>query len=157
MTEAVPPNFPPVGPAHPQQTSKDHSVTTLSTNDLFNDNASFNSQSRANQSTTDHPPAAKVLANGDSNTLRILCARLHSRITAFLDENVKSARLQAVQAQTRLSLKIIQEALDRYPYYVPLLPSPPKPLGFTFLTPPAPTAYPLSPSPTTVERIVLSS
>ncbi|KAL8934352.1 MAG: hypothetical protein Q9211_005270, partial [Gyalolechia sp. 1 TL-2023] len=59
-------------------------------------------------------PKAQALQNGDSTSLRALCATLHARITAFLQEDVPTERLKAVQAQTRKSLAIIQEALDRY-------------------------------------------
>ena len=54
--------------------------------------------------------------NGDTSALRQLCSALHSRITTFLQEDVKTERLKAVQAQTRRSLAIIQEALDKYGY-----------------------------------------
>ncbi len=47
--------------------------------------------------------------------LRELCARLHARIQAFLDEDVADdARLRQVQAQTRGSLGILRTALERY-------------------------------------------
>lgn len=52
---------------------------------------------------------------GDSTPLRALCTRLNAQITTFLHEDVKSEKLKATQAQTRISLQIIQEALDRYP------------------------------------------
>ena len=54
--------------------------------------------------------------NGDSDSLRTLCAELHTKIEAFLQEDIKEERLKAVQAQCRHSLGIIQAALDRYPY-----------------------------------------
>ncbi|KAL8932690.1 MAG: hypothetical protein Q9216_006727, partial [Gyalolechia sp. 2 TL-2023] len=59
-------------------------------------------------------PTAQALQNGDSTSLRSLCATLHAQITAFLQEDVPTERLKAVQAQTRKSLAIIQEALNRY-------------------------------------------
>lgn len=52
---------------------------------------------------------------GDSTPLRALCTRLNAQIMTFLHEDVKTERLKATQAQTRISLQIIQEALDRYP------------------------------------------
>lgn len=52
---------------------------------------------------------------GNSTPLRALCTRLNAQITAFLHEDVKTEKLRATQAQTRISLQIIQEALDRYP------------------------------------------
>lgn len=52
---------------------------------------------------------------GDSTPLRALCTRLNAQITTFLHEDVKTEKLKATQAQTLVSLQIIQEALDRYP------------------------------------------
>ncbi|KAB2579551.1 Phosphoadenosine phosphosulfate reductase [Lasiodiplodia theobromae] len=44
-----------------------------------------------------------------------LCARLDDRISAFLrDDDVKDARLRAVQEQTRSALGVIEDALQRY-------------------------------------------
>jgi len=53
-------------------------------------------------------------SNHDNSALRRLCAQLHSQVTAFLEEDVKTERLKSAQAQTRRSLAVIQEALDRY-------------------------------------------
>lgn len=58
--------------------------------------------------------ARPPLQNGDSDSLRSLCTSLHSQITAFLQEDVQTETLRAVQAQTKKSLAIIQRALDRY-------------------------------------------
>ncbi|MCJ1451580.1 3'-phosphoadenosine 5'-phosphosulfate sulfotransferase [Mycoblastus sanguinarius] len=55
------------------------------------------------------------MSNGDSTPLRTLCAQLHEQITAFLQEDVQTEMLKNVQAQTRHSLGIISEALERYP------------------------------------------
>ena len=62
------------------------------------------------------------LQNGDNDNtpLRMLCAELHEKVTAFLQENFKTERLRATQAQTKRSLAVIQEALDRYEYTSPL-------------------------------------
>ncbi|KAH7089088.1 hypothetical protein FB567DRAFT_324439 [Paraphoma chrysanthemicola] len=45
---------------------------------------------------------------------RDLCARIHDRIAAFLDAKDVPDRVKSVQAQTRDSLSIIEEALSRY-------------------------------------------
>ena len=45
-----------------------------------------------------------------------LCARIHHRIAAFLDEKHESHRLTSLQAQTRVSLDVLAEALDKYRY-----------------------------------------
>ncbi len=52
--------------------------------------------------------------HGHNSELRELCSNLHSQVTAFLQKDVETERLQAVQAQTRHSLAVIQEALDKY-------------------------------------------
>ncbi|KAL8742031.1 MAG: hypothetical protein Q9190_005425, partial [Brigantiaea leucoxantha] len=52
--------------------------------------------------------------NDEPFALRSLCATLHAQITAFLQEDVPTERLRNVQAQTRNSLTIIQNALNRY-------------------------------------------
>lgn len=43
-----------------------------------------------------------------------LCARIHDRVTAFLAEDVPTERLKSVQEQTRTSLGVLEEALERY-------------------------------------------
>ncbi|KAH8728790.1 hypothetical protein GQ44DRAFT_608582 [Phaeosphaeriaceae sp. PMI808] len=43
-----------------------------------------------------------------------LCAKIHDRITAFLDAKGAPERLKSVQEQTRVSLDVIQDALERY-------------------------------------------
>ncbi len=80
--------------------------------------------------TNGHIYPQRPLTNGDADptiddespSLRSLCARLNARITAFLQEDVKADRLKSAQAQTRISLKIIQEALDKYPQVLLLRP-----------------------------------
>lgn len=113
--------------AQPQNFT-DHQPANSCINDRFPKSTSLNHSSRENQSDIAQPSAVNVLPNGDSHPLRALCAQLHSQVVAFLDENFKSAHLQAVQAQTRRSLQIIQEALDKYPYFDPF----PLPLILSF-------------------------
>ena len=43
-----------------------------------------------------------------------LCARVHYRLQKFLESEAKTERLRAVQEQSRSSLKILEEALERY-------------------------------------------
>lgn len=43
-----------------------------------------------------------------------LCAKIHERVTALLDEKDPSPRIKSVQEQTKTSLRIIAEALDQY-------------------------------------------
>ena len=63
----------------------------------------------------DSSSAKAPLQNGSSDSLLSLCTSLHSQITAFLQEDVQTGTLRAVQAQAKKSLTIIHEALDRYP------------------------------------------
>jgi hypothetical protein len=46
--------------------------------------------------------------------LQELCARIHERIEKFLGEEFADEGLRRVQSQTRTSLKVIEEALERY-------------------------------------------
>lgn len=59
-------------------------------------------------------PLSQATLNGDPSFLRAFCSELHAKVEAFLQEDVKTERLRSVQAQTRKSLAIIQEALDKY-------------------------------------------
>jgi len=43
-----------------------------------------------------------------------LCARIHARVSAFLEEEAPTARVRGLQQQTRVSLRVIGEALERY-------------------------------------------
>ncbi|KAL8782312.1 MAG: hypothetical protein Q9213_005506 [Squamulea squamosa] len=61
------------------------------------------------------PSAQSSLQYGSTDTLHSLCTNLHSQITTFLQEDVQTETLRAVQAQTKKSLAIIEKALDRYP------------------------------------------
>ncbi|KAK8231546.1 hypothetical protein HDK77DRAFT_65364 [Phyllosticta capitalensis] len=45
-----------------------------------------------------------------------LCARLDDAIASFLDQDFQHGRLVAVQAQTRVALGVIEEALQRYSF-----------------------------------------
>ncbi|KAL8861773.1 MAG: hypothetical protein Q9178_001974 [Gyalolechia marmorata] len=63
----------------------------------------------------DSSGAKAPLQNGSSDSLLSLCTSLHSQITAFLQEDVQTGTLRAVQAQAKKSLTIIREALHRYP------------------------------------------
>ncbi|KAF2772808.1 adenine nucleotide alpha hydrolases-like protein [Teratosphaeria nubilosa] len=43
-----------------------------------------------------------------------LCAKVHERVDAFLKSNPESERLRSVQAQSKISLGVLEEALERY-------------------------------------------
>lgn len=43
-----------------------------------------------------------------------LCARIHKKLESFLSAEPRNERTRAVQAQSRISLKVIEEALQKY-------------------------------------------
>ena len=54
------------------------------------------------------------LVNNTPPPFHELCARINDRITTFLDAKDVSDRIKNVQEQTRISLEVIAEALERY-------------------------------------------
>ncbi|KAF2273036.1 adenine nucleotide alpha hydrolases-like protein [Westerdykella ornata] len=68
------------------------------------------------------PQACNRVSNGPTSPLvndvhlpfPQVCKRINDRINAFLEEKDVSSRLQSVQEQTRNSLAVIEEALDKY-------------------------------------------
>lgn len=48
--------------------------------------------------------------------LPIVCSEVYSRLSAFLAEEPSTDRLRKVQEQSRISLQVIHEALERYRY-----------------------------------------
>ena len=56
-----------------------------------------------------------ITQNGASN-LTLLCAQVHAQVQAFVIAEASSDLLRAVQKQSQLTLKILDEALDRYGY-----------------------------------------
>ncbi|KAF2103295.1 adenine nucleotide alpha hydrolases-like protein [Rhizodiscina lignyota] len=46
--------------------------------------------------------------------LETLCGRVHDRVAQFLEEDVQDEVLKRVQEQTRIAIRVIEEALDRY-------------------------------------------
>ncbi|KAK5136571.1 hypothetical protein LTR08_002585 [Meristemomyces frigidus] len=69
-------------------------------------------------------PVTGVSSDSHGNTATItqeppqalpeLCARVHRRLEVFLGSEAKTERLRQVQDQSRLSMKILEEALERY-------------------------------------------
>ncbi|KAI5201681.1 putative FAD synthetase [Aureobasidium subglaciale] len=55
-----------------------------------------------------------TIAPGQEERLPAVCAKVHARVTAFLAAQPSTDRLRGVQEQTRLSLKVLDEALERY-------------------------------------------
>lgn len=56
-------------------------------------------------------------ANSNSeqqHSLPAVCAQVHQLLETFLASEPRNERLRGVQEQSRLSLRIIEEALDRY-------------------------------------------
>ncbi|KAL9118680.1 MAG: hypothetical protein Q9187_004771 [Circinaria calcarea] len=65
-------------------------------------------------STTTSTPETPAPQPNGTDSLHALCSSLHTRVEAFLQEDVPTERLRRVQAQTRISLRVIEEALERY-------------------------------------------
>lgn len=65
-------------------------------------------------STADTHHVHSAEQNGESGGLAQICARVHAQITAFIDADATTDRLRRVQEQTRLTLRILDESLERY-------------------------------------------
>lgn len=80
---------------------------------------------------TSHPKLAtieSITAAQPSPALPQLCAQIHCKVYAFLNTESKDERVKAVQRQSRISLGVIEEALQRYRYvHDTHSPSPPSP------------------------------
>lgn len=68
-----------------------------------------------------HDVAPQTLTNGftrssSSGSLRDVCAQLHARVDAFLSKKPTSDIETRVQEQTKTSIRVIRDALDRYEY-----------------------------------------
>ncbi|KAF2265850.1 adenine nucleotide alpha hydrolases-like protein [Lojkania enalia] len=61
-----------------------------------------------------HGPAEPLVSDSEQLPFPVLCGKIHDRIAAFLEEKDMSPKLKQVQEQTRISLGVIEEALDRY-------------------------------------------
>ena len=59
--------------------------------------------------------------DGPPQSLPALCADLHTRVEAFLAQDFEAENLRSAQAQTRISLGIIREALERYRHTILVL------------------------------------
>lgn len=64
---------------------------------------------------------ASPLVHDTPLSFPLLCARIHDRVAAFLDEQTASERLKSLQQQTRISLDVIEKALDKYKYASPCI------------------------------------
>ncbi|KAI9723929.1 MAG: hypothetical protein M1812_000647 [Candelaria pacifica] len=53
-------------------------------------------------------------ANGDCNDLRTKSAELRRRVFAFLNSDLPTDHLRSVQDQVRISVGVVEDALDRY-------------------------------------------
>ena len=58
--------------------------------------------------------AADTISCHGPESLRSLSSKLHEKVHAFLQEDVKTEILKKVQAQTKISLRVIEDALHRY-------------------------------------------
>lgn len=60
-----------------------------------------------------------TIAHDSPLTLPELCAKIHAKVDAFLKRETKIERLRSVQRQSKLSLNILEESLERYRCVVP--------------------------------------
>jgi FAD synthetase len=67
---------------------------------------------RVPEDTDDNAP----VVNGNDDSILPICAALAARVNAFLDTEAQTPLLKAVQEQTRVSLGVISETLERYRY-----------------------------------------
>lgn len=65
-------------------------------------------------------------------SLKHLCADIYTRISSFLRDEPPNDQLRQVQVQTRRSLDVIREALDRYSFVITQYPPPPSLLAPLF-------------------------
>lgn len=63
-----------------------------------------------------HPNTSAIssITHNPPPTLPEICAQIHEKVYAFLHAEPKDERVKAVQAQSRISLGVIEEALKRY-------------------------------------------
>jgi FAD synthetase len=55
-----------------------------------------------------------ITSQGPTPALPELCAAIHKKVETFLNAEPKNERVRAVQAQSRIGLAVIEEALRRY-------------------------------------------
>lgn len=60
------------------------------------------------------PPIVALTPQAQSQSLRELCASLHTQVQAFLAEEAPTALLKQVQKQTKISYDVCTEAFQRY-------------------------------------------
>lgn len=76
------------------------------------DNAA--AQTSVSQHASSHPTGVKIGGVGKTTSLTEECARVHERVHAFLARAPRTKRIEQAQQQTRESLAIIGDALQRY-------------------------------------------
>lgn len=81
-----------------------------------------------------------------------ICYTLRRKVTAFLEQPSDDQLVRDTQAQARVAMGVIKEALQSYTYHLP-----PSPLPNHLPLIPPPTATTKSPSPTTAAKTASSS
>ena len=74
----------------------------------------FDPKGRLAMTETGPKAAADNTSSHGPKSLRALSIEIHNRVDTFLQEDVKTERLKKVQAQTKTSLRVIEDALHRY-------------------------------------------
>jgi FAD synthetase len=62
------------------------------------------------------PIVSTPLLPSAATSLIELCRVINERVSLFLAEDALNERLRSVQEQTKISLSVIREALERYSY-----------------------------------------
>lgn len=55
-----------------------------------------------------------TISQSNPPALPVICAQVYERLETFLTSDPKTERIKEVQEQSRLSLRIIEEALEKY-------------------------------------------
>jgi hypothetical protein len=56
----------------------------------------------------------RITSQEQTPALPALCAQIHELVETFLHTEPRNERIRAVQAQSRISLDVIEEALQKY-------------------------------------------
>jgi hypothetical protein len=72
-----------------------------------------------------YPAKPELAADPGARSLRDVCLELRERVDAFLAEEPETSLLREVQARLRVSMGVVEEALQRYQCVPPPPPPPP--------------------------------
>jgi FAD synthetase len=76
--------------------------------------SSFSGVNSDDKNHANHVSITSSSVEGAELSFAEVCEKVHGKVDAFLDAEPKTERVRAVQAQTRRSLNVIEQALRRY-------------------------------------------